>query len=1263
MSTEIKNTLFRFVTMRAPELVTAEDKTNGFVFHPELDPTKESLISSATTHFKLAMNSPAATIEDQLTALSVKAATYGEGENQKLFKTKAELEVYITPDFALAAKVVAKTKKTMLMGPSIPSALQGIKTTPRLSTVKNVVLWDNLFYQIITKKNPSLRDAIINAIVANHYLGNQNVANQLRTVKASVVIPVSLFGTASAHDSLLKGRQAPSLAKILPENKILLKKSLDAHNGKQAIDIAIKATEVLKDLEKKYRKEESAKRAEFQQNYEVELNKAYKSAQMTERVTENKVTGEISIDREYTDLILPDLVYVSTQEIVHSNVANALGLAAVKLISSKTLLSSTTFTDLFEALDDIITSSNKAIEDNSEVNTKVTVIAGVPVSSGNITAARNGNLFSYVASMTFMPVLFTGGTNPSPNPHILDPVIPGFDPTLMQNRMPSGAAQNAALTNYNRWKGVKVSFTGLELADLKEDITTLSFTMKLPNNTVLFQDIYLTAEMVNGQMVFGGFDDLDPLWIPKTATSVILEATILLDDGEVDFSATINVGNIQNAMVTRIDSGIVPFIPLLSDPIPGHGNNPGDLTDPPTHNATPDFLPSRFGIKNLGVADYRKVEQSICCYEPGEVSHIENIMAREYKEKSTERSRVTENTTTLSNESEAEKLTDTTTATRYEMHNEVAQVLQEDMQIGLSSTVNQNWTGGGMSVTGSFAHNSAQEDSTTQAVTYAQDITERAMERVVSKIKSETISKVVESYKENNKHGFDNTKGDQHVSGVYRWVNKVYNNQIVNYGIRAMVEFMIPEPARFHILATANEDDTESTATLNKPIDPRSIEAGTNRIMNFSEINKANALDNYINLASRYGAAIDPLPAAFLTTGISFSKSQQEGDGSNYTNKAISEDLDVPEGYYLTNADVFISKVGTTIVTSVADQSVIATGSMTFGGSSAKKYSTKIPVSTYFEKVWVGIVNINVTYTRSTELYKKWQVETFNSIIEAYEEKLAAYNQALLDAKAKTAAMITSNPLYYRQIERNVLKKNIMHYLVPETLIGKSYLEGDDKTATLRPLNNAAFDYNASVTRFMEQAFEWDIMSYSFLPFYWGNKDRWNKVYKYQFDDALFTNFMQAGMARVILTVRPGFEQAVNWYMATGEVWNGGQTPVIGSELFLSIDQEIKITTPKPEGLPWKTTIPSDLTVIQSSTIGLEAEGLPCGCPTEVGGAVQMLAEITHSPTLIGGDKQEIDKERLTIKDGFLQLTTDGENPEVVIAQIPLETIKKELGL
>ena len=43
--------------------------------------------------------------------------------------------------------------------------------------------------------------------------------------------------------------------------------------------------------------------------------------------------------------------------------------------------------------------------------------------------------------------------------------------------------------------------------------------------------------------------------------------------------------------------------------------------------------------------------------------------------------------------------------------------------------------------------------------------------------------------------------GKDHIAGIYHWVNKIYNAQILNYGKRTMAEFIVPEPAAFYLFA------------------------------------------------------------------------------------------------------------------------------------------------------------------------------------------------------------------------------------------------------------------------------------------------------------------------------------------------------------------------------------------------------------------------------------------------------------------------------
>jgi hypothetical protein len=191
-----------------------------------------------------------------------------------------------------------------------------------------------------------------------------------------------------------------------------------------------------------------------------------------------------------------------------------------------------------------------------------------------------------------------------------------------------------------------------------------------------------------------------------------------------------------------------------------------------------------------------------------------------------------------------------------------------------------------------------------------------------------------------------------------------------------------------------------------------------------------------------------------------------------------------------------------------------------------------------------------------------------------------------------------TNPGFYREIENIILRKNCISYLISNNpnakrTFGKNFYKKINPSQSLN-FDNAMIDQNADLddyaafVKFMEQAFEWDIMSYYFYPFYWGNRNNWIEMYQFdQTHDHIFKAFMQSGMAKATVTVRPGFEEAVKYYMQTGQIWNGGEVPVIGDELFLSIVDELQKPEGEKVGKAWPTRIPTSMTILQAQSIGL----------------------------------------------------------------------------
>jgi hypothetical protein len=623
----------------------------------------------------------------------------------------------------------------------------------------------------------------------------------------------------------------------------------------------------------------------------------------------------------------------------------------------------------------------------------------------------------------------------------------------------------------------------------------------------------------------------------------------------------------------------------------GTPDNGGNNTDDNS------FTPNAFGYRQLGIADYKKVVSKICKYEVGEVAHIENVMARELREKTTTKFHQSQVIETESSEIETEKISDTSTTERFEMQTEIAKLMQEQKQFAAHVDVSSSWGNTTIDAGASYASNVSKEESNRQAVNQAKEITQRAMERIVSRVKNEKTVKTTDEFTEENTHVFDNTESGEHVSGVFRFINAIYKNQIYNYGKRLMYEFMIPQPSKLHRLGMAVSKSNGNATTIDKPIDPRMV--------GFSDFTAINNY-NYKALLSKYNASATEYPKEIIIIGKSFNYTSQTSNTANTSvgsiaidDKYVSKSVQInfsgaaPGGYTGWGKNVWVLAGDYTKMFDPSMGSIQNTGMQ-----SVKQYYKDMPVT-------IGVTNyhtVNITITVECEILEEsieqWRKETFEAILKGYYNQLAEYNQSIAEAKASGIQILDSNPLFYRQIEQNVLRENCISYLLdhsnPNSLkqFGlKMYNNNESFTNFQVNLDKRMDDYG-SFAKFMEQAFEWNLISYNFYPYYWANKEEWKDLYQFESNDAIFRSFMQAGMARVMVTVKPGFEDAVMHYMAFGQIWNGGQMPVLGNPLYLSIVDELKEQEYVVEET-WTTTLPTQLIALQKSGVSVDAEGLP----------------------------------------------------------------------
>ena len=354
-----------------------------------------------------------------------------------------------------------------------------------------------------------------------------------------------------------------------------------------------------------------------------------------------------------------------------------------------------------------------------------------------------------------------------------------------------------------------------------------------------------------------------------------------------------------------------------------------------------------------------------------------------------------------------------------------------------------------------------------------------------------------------------------------------------------------------------------------------------------------------------YNGDLNAAPDEQISVSQAFSLGATEATGDDNRVAAKSFKMEIPEGYEALSAVAGVSFVyfGSNR-TPLANIRIANGPNIYIGGSTGTAERTlffspvpvrkELGISAESRNLGGIIINVHATCRRTAESYQNWQLEAYNAIIDSYNQRLDEYNKAMNALKQPVETEKEMNPGFYRQIENTVLRKNCITYLVGHEHMGQKFYQ-PGKTDTIQPIVTKDMDSYAALVKFIEQAFEWEIMSYKFYPFYWASKADWQSNYQQEVADPVFRSFLQSGMARVIVSIRPGFEEAVMYFMATGQIWNGGAVPAIGDDLYLSIVEELKNPAYYIEET-WETRVPTTLTVIQAGSIGLNAEGLPCDC-------------------------------------------------------------------
>lgn len=674
--------------------------------------------------------------------------------------------------------------------------------------------------------------------------------------------------------------------------------------------------------------------------------------------------------------------------------------------------------------------------------------------------------------------------------------------------------------------------------------------------------------------------------LSEETQSVLREAGIALD--------SVSVPQVIATLEQQLGSSVDQLVQLSTDD--GARNLPAEilavpglvpLLRPQAPQIVPELqpvgapivFPQPGTIRPLGIGDLRVVKQTLQKYAPGEVAHIENVLKSESRDRKHRRLDRTEVTLLLDQETTQESVKDLQTTERFELQRETQNTVQTDMSVQAGLTVSASYGPVQIGAQANFAYNTSSSESTRTATTYAKDVTDRSVTKIQQRVRQERIQNTLTEIEETNDHGFDNSHGDGNITGIYRWVDKHYKAQVYNYGKRLLFEFIVPEPAAFYIYSQTNKPDDSSGVLL----PPKPVDLGG---LTHKDIQPW----NYQIYENRYQVTdITTPPPLNKVIGITMNQNASDKQ-QDYT--AVSKELTIPPGYRATSA--FVLPTWTNISPPMI-VNVGTTGNLRFpiaGGTpriTLSNEDTIVPVAVH-AVVDAFTVIVEVFCTRAPEALEDWQIKTYASIVGAYQKLLADYNDKLASKLANQGVTISGrNPEINRIVEKQELKKNCLTMFTNQDFSDFGSV-GTGGSFNYPEISVDAARSQGKYIQFFEQAFEWEQITYLYSPYFWGRKTNWLTTSNLEDTDPLFTQFLQAGAARVIVPVHLAYEGAVLHYLeSNGEIWNGGDPPVLTDPLFESIVDELKSQQEgdtgagaTPDGDPWEVIIPTDLVYLQA---------------------------------------------------------------------------------
>ncbi len=377
----------------------------------------------------------------------------------------------------------------------------------------------------------------------------------------------------------------------------------------------------------------------------------------------------------------------------------------------------------------------------------------------------------------------------------------------------------------------------------------------------------------------------------------------------------------------------------------------------------------------------------------------------------------------------------------------------------------------------------------------------------------------------------------------YQLVRK-WRVDLYRYGLRMTYDLTIPEPgsdilSRIVEIKSLTSALSEGFGGSNSTLPWARFDLTPQQITRF----------NYLALAAQYGVTVESPPIEETTIARAFTKNWPNKDSANDSDYTTF-DVDVPEGYLVSGWSYEWQRWAWTDEDWHFDIRPDLNTWLGVGGRLTMSVGTKY-VSAFD-------IQLKLWFRVTAAAYDAWKQRVWGALREAAQARYELNRTMLRDRLAQLQQELgAQDPLTLRKLEREEVMKHVLRWLfgptftfvppgLPPDLYGPSgSILNDDVWAKVSA--------QGEMIKFLHQAIEWENMLFFLYPYFWSHTSRWELKKYLDHPDFLHKTFLKAGSARVVLTIRPGFETDFVSFLETGTL-----NPLPDTHPYMTIAQEMQ---------------------------------------------------------------------------------------------------------